>query len=101
MYGSPPAAAARVSSRALKAGLSNGIGPLMVTAKNAMLNFSWNGYQPPQNTADPDTLTTTVSYEGEPYVFPWLSDAVGTARYQATAGLVCMSPVAVSSSRTN
>jgi spermidine/putrescine-binding protein len=48
----------------------------MMTYKNAMLNFSWNGYQPPQRKADPETLTTTKSYYGEPYVFPWLSDAV-------------------------
>ncbi len=50
----------------------------MMTSKNAMLNFSWNGYQPPQNSADPATLTTTNSYYGEPYVFPWLSSAVVT-----------------------
>jgi spermidine/putrescine transport system substrate-binding protein len=48
----------------------------MMTYKNAMLNFTWNGYQPPQRKADPATLTTTDSYYGEPYVFPWLSDAV-------------------------
>ena len=48
----------------------------MMTFKNSMLNFSWNGYQPPQRKADPATLTTTKSYYGEPYVFPWLSDAV-------------------------
>ncbi len=48
----------------------------MMTYKNAMLNFSWNGYQPPQRKADPATLTTTKSYYGVPYVFPWLSDAV-------------------------
>ena len=48
----------------------------MMTYKNAMLNFTWNGYQPPQRKADPETLTTTSSYYGEPYVFPWLSDAV-------------------------
>jgi spermidine/putrescine-binding protein len=48
----------------------------MMTYKNAMLNFSWNGYQPPQRQADPATLTTTKSYYGEPYVFPWLPDAV-------------------------
>jgi Spermidine/putrescine-binding periplasmic protein len=48
----------------------------MMTYKNAMLNYTWNGYQPPQRKADPATLTTTNSYYGEPYVFPWLSDAV-------------------------
>ncbi len=48
----------------------------MMTYKNAMLNFSWNGYQPPQRQADPATLTTTKSYYGVPYVFPWLSDAI-------------------------
>jgi spermidine/putrescine transport system substrate-binding protein len=48
----------------------------MMTYKNAMLNFSWNGYQPPQRKADPATLTTTNGYYGEPYVFPWMSDAV-------------------------
>ena len=48
----------------------------MMTAENALLNFSWNGYQPPQKSADPSTLTTTKSYYGEPYVFPWLSSAV-------------------------
>jgi spermidine/putrescine transport system substrate-binding protein len=48
----------------------------MMTFKNAMLNFSWNGYQPPQRKANPAELTTTNSYYGEPYVFPWMSDAV-------------------------
>ena len=48
----------------------------MMTFKNAMLNFSWNGYQPPQRQANPAELTTTNSYYGEPYVFPWMSDAV-------------------------
>ena len=48
----------------------------MMTYNNAMLNFTWNGYQPPQRKADPATLTTTNSSYGEPYVFPWLSDAV-------------------------
>ena len=48
----------------------------MMTYNNAMLNYTWNGYQPPQRKADPTTLTTTNSYYGEPYVFPWLSDAV-------------------------
>jgi spermidine/putrescine transport system substrate-binding protein len=48
----------------------------MMTFDNAMMNFSWNGYQPPQRKADPSELTTTKGYYGEPYVFPWLSDAV-------------------------
>jgi spermidine/putrescine transport system substrate-binding protein len=48
----------------------------MLTFKNAMLNYTWNGYQPPQQKADPETLTTTKSAYGEPYVFPWMSDAV-------------------------
>jgi spermidine/putrescine transport system substrate-binding protein len=48
----------------------------MMAFDNAMLNFAWNGYQPPQRRADPDTLTTTKGYYGVPYVFPWLSDAV-------------------------
>ncbi len=49
-----------------------------------MDNFSWNGYQPPQNQADPDTLTTTeglyskVTTWAAPamYVSPWMPDAV-------------------------
>jgi hypothetical protein len=48
----------------------------MMTFDNAMMNFAWNGYQPPQRKADPSELTTTKGYYGEPYVFPWLSDAV-------------------------
>jgi len=48
----------------------------MLDFKQAMDNFSWVGYQPPQIKADPATLTTTVSIQGEPYVFPWLKDAV-------------------------
>ena len=48
----------------------------MLTFKNAMLNYTWNGYQPPQRKADPETLTTTKSAYGEPYIFPWMSDAV-------------------------
>jgi len=48
----------------------------MMTFDHAMLNFSWNGYQPPQRKADPATLTTTNGFYGEPYVFPWMSDAV-------------------------
>jgi spermidine/putrescine transport system substrate-binding protein len=48
----------------------------MLDYKNAMNNFSWVGYQVPQKKADPTTLTTTKSVQGEPYVFPWLIDAV-------------------------
>jgi spermidine/putrescine transport system substrate-binding protein len=48
----------------------------MLTFNHAMDNFSWVGYQPPQIQADPSTLTTTKSVQGEVYVFPWLSDAV-------------------------
>jgi spermidine/putrescine transport system substrate-binding protein len=48
----------------------------MMDYKHAMDNFSWVGYQVPQKKADPSTLTTTISAEGEPYVFPWLSEAV-------------------------
>lgn len=48
----------------------------MMTFDNAMLNFAWNGYQPPQRKADPSTLTTTKNAYGVPYVFPWMSDAV-------------------------
>jgi spermidine/putrescine transport system substrate-binding protein len=46
------------------------------TYEVAMLNFAWNGYQPPQKQADVATLTTTKSIYGIPYVFPWMSDAV-------------------------
>ena len=48
----------------------------MMTYDNAMTNFSWNGYQPPQRRADPNTLTTAKDYYDVPYVFPWLSDAI-------------------------
>jgi spermidine/putrescine transport system substrate-binding protein len=48
----------------------------MLDFKNAMDNFSWVGYQPPQIKADPERLTTDVSVQGEPYVFPWLAEAV-------------------------
>jgi spermidine/putrescine transport system substrate-binding protein len=48
--------------------------------QNAMDNFSFVGYQPPQIKADPDTLTTTIGKYGKPYdvqyVLPWLADAV-------------------------
>jgi spermidine/putrescine transport system substrate-binding protein len=52
----------------------------MLEYKNAMNNFSWVGYQPPQIKADPETLTTTFGVYGKPYgvpyVLPWLDDAV-------------------------
>lgn len=48
----------------------------MMTETHSMLNFSWVGYQPPQNAADPKTLTTTDSFYDMPYVLPWLSRAV-------------------------
>ena len=48
----------------------------MLEFKASMDNFSWVGYQPPQIQADPNTLTTTKSIQGEPYVFPWMTDAV-------------------------
>ena len=52
--------------------------------QHAMDNFSWNVYQPPQNQADPDTLTTTeglysrLSDWAAPamYVAPWMPSAV-------------------------
>jgi spermidine/putrescine transport system substrate-binding protein len=48
----------------------------MLDEKVALDNFSWVGYQPPQNGADPDTLTTTKDVWGVPYVFPWMEAAV-------------------------
>lgn len=48
----------------------------LLDPKVALKNFGWNGYQPPQNSADPSTLTTTKSAFGEPYVFPTMSRAV-------------------------
>jgi len=48
----------------------------MLDYKNSMDNFSWVGYQVPQKQADPQTLTTTKSVQGEPYIWPWLIDAV-------------------------
>jgi hypothetical protein len=50
----------------------------MMTYEMAMLNFSWNGYQPPQKQADINTLTTTNNAYGVPYVFPWMQDAIVT-----------------------
>ena len=55
-----------------------------ISYQHAMDNFSWNVYQPPQNQADPDTLTTTeglyskLSTWAEPamYVAPWMPSAI-------------------------
>lgn len=52
--------------------------------QHAMDNFSWNGYQPPQNQADVSSLTTSeglysqISNWAAPamYVSPWMPDAV-------------------------
>ena len=52
--------------------------------QHAMDNFSWNGYQPPQNQADVGSLTTSeglysqISNWAAPamYVSPWMPDAV-------------------------
>ena len=52
--------------------------------QHAMDNFSWNGYQPPQNQADVSTLTSTEGLYSEisnwaapaMYVSPWMPDAV-------------------------
>ena len=56
----------------------------MLDFKNAMDNFSWVGYQPPQKKADVDALTVTeglyskISDWAEPamYVAPWMPAAV-------------------------
>lgn len=52
----------------------------MLDPTYAMENFSWVGYQPPQNSADPSTLTTTSSgyaqHYGVPYILPTLESAV-------------------------
>jgi spermidine/putrescine transport system substrate-binding protein len=56
----------------------------MLDFKHSMDNFSWVGYQPPQNQADPDTLTKTEGLYSKlsgwappiPYVAPWMSAAV-------------------------
>jgi spermidine/putrescine-binding protein len=48
----------------------------MLSYPAAMDNFAWVGYQPPQNDAQPSTLTTTKSVWGEPYIFPWMEAAV-------------------------
>jgi len=50
----------------------------LMTYDMAMLNFSWNGYQPPQTQADVNTLTTTNNAYGVPYVFPWMKEAIVT-----------------------
>jgi len=52
--------------------------------QHAMDNFSWNGYQPPQNQADVGSLTTSEGLYSEisnwaapaMYVSPWMPDAV-------------------------
>jgi spermidine/putrescine transport system substrate-binding protein len=43
--------------------------------ETSMKNFSWNGYQPPQNDADPDRLI------GQGYIPPYLQTAVVQPRY--------------------
>jgi spermidine/putrescine transport system substrate-binding protein len=56
----------------------------MLDFTNAMDNFSWVGYQPPQNDAEIDALTSTEGLysrlsgwaEPAPYVLPWMEDAV-------------------------
>jgi spermidine/putrescine transport system substrate-binding protein len=56
----------------------------MLEFQHAMDNFSWNAYQPPQNQADPDTLTTTEGLYSQlsnwaapaTYVGPWMPSAV-------------------------
>lgn len=56
----------------------------MLDFTNAMDNFSWVGYQPPQNQADVSSLTSDeglysqISGWAEPaeYVLPWMPDAV-------------------------
>lgn len=42
----------------------------MLDEKHALDNFSWVGYQPPQNGVDPDSLVE------EGYVKPWLKSAI-------------------------
>jgi spermidine/putrescine transport system substrate-binding protein len=56
----------------------------MLGYKNAMDNFSWVGYQPPQNETDPGSLTTTEGLyslqsgwaEPAEYILPWMEAAV-------------------------
>lgn len=48
----------------------------MLGYEAAMKNFAWTGYQPPQNDADPDRLTSDLSVWGTPYVLPGATDAV-------------------------
>jgi spermidine/putrescine transport system substrate-binding protein len=56
----------------------------MMDYQHAMDNFSWVGYQPPQNQADPDTLTKTEGLYSRisnwaprvNYVPEWMPDAV-------------------------
>ena len=52
--------------------------------QNAMDNFSWVGYQPPMNDAEPAALTSTEGLysqesgwaEPAEYVLPWMEAAV-------------------------
>lgn len=52
----------------------------LLTYENAMMNFSWNLYQPPQRRITPDVLTHTFGAYDKgykvPYVLPWMPDAV-------------------------
>ncbi|MDP9329489.1 MAG: extracellular solute-binding protein [Actinomycetota bacterium] len=61
----------------------------MLDTDHSLYNFSWNGYQPPLNAINPDTLPTTSGVYGNlgwakasnggepiPYVFDWLKDAI-------------------------
>jgi spermidine/putrescine transport system substrate-binding protein len=56
----------------------------MLDFQNSMNNFSWVGYQPPQNDANPDTLTKTEGLYSKlsgwappvDYVSPWMPAAV-------------------------
>jgi spermidine/putrescine transport system substrate-binding protein len=67
----------------------------MLDFKNAMDNFSWNGYQPPQSQADVDQLTKTeglyskIANWAAPamYVPPWMPDAVVRQEDLTTTGL--------------
>ncbi|MBI3648707.1 MAG: spermidine/putrescine ABC transporter substrate-binding protein [Actinobacteria bacterium] len=67
----------------------------MLDFKNAMDNFSWVGYQPPQKQADVNALTTTeglyskISNWAAPamYVPPWMPAAVVRESDLTTTGL--------------
>ena len=56
----------------------------MLDETNSADNYSWLGYQPPLNSLDLTTLTTTEGYYsakykyGVPFVFPWMTDAIVT-----------------------